>query len=814
MKNRHILLAGIVFTLSMLVAEGQKIIPNTTVTGLSYAGKNVKRIYVPPPDEFMKKGTQGGGNITVYYTGFTVNAQAAFEYAVSILESLLPAGTDMTVIAKWESLTNKNILGNSTITGFAAGWSINALDPLAYYPMGLAEKIAGGDLNSDLQGDLMMTINSSVNWYLGTDGLTPTTKYDLVTVVLHEMLHGIGFFDSMDASNEAGTYGLGALPIVFDKFVENQSGQNLVDTIVFKNNSNALYLQYTGGELYFSGPLALNYNSGIRPRLYAPSAWDNGSSISHLDEETNKDNPLMTPFIDLGEAIHNPGKLTMSILGDIGWVNTRIIHEPSGDTEKALTEIPLSIEIKSDTSYNRGKVGVVYSFDNFITSSTLYMTSPNSDNFFRTVINIPHYNTDLQYYFFVEDKFLRRFAAPSFHEAFRYAAYIGTDTVDPLLFHDPVKYCLQASENINFTALAFDNIGVDSLYLEYRINNGPAHYKGFIAGNDDEFSTFLKIKEINVNGGDSVYYRIFAVDSAQTANVSVLPENDYYSLSVERIESVVESYSTDFLSASADFFNVGFSITQSSGFNRLGLHTKHPYESPEVDNGSIEYTAMLRHPVKFDVSGLLISFSEVVLVEPGEAGSLFGSQDFYDYVVVEASSDFGNQWIPLAGGYDSRYFSKWEESYNLHISNNNSVSQGDESMLQKHTIYYRPSDKIAAGDTVLVRFRLYSDPYAFGWGWVIQDLSINALINSSEINDTESLVAFPNPGNGLIQLKGIEPGGVYRYSILNSTGTVLVNNILSDHSNAIDISSYPSGLYFIIINLEGRIRTVRYILLR
>ncbi len=812
--RKRIILAGIAFTLSLLVTHGQEIIRNTEVTGLSYAGKNVKRIYIPPPGDFLKKGAKGGGNITVFYTGFAPAAQAAFEYAVSILESLLPAGTDMTVLAKWESLTNKNILGNSTITGFAAGWSINALDPLAYYPIGLAEKIAGGDLNTDPQGDITMTINSTINWYLGTDGQTPSTKYDLVTVVLHEMIHGLGFFDSMNVSGQSGTYGLGVLPIVYDKFVENESGQNLVDTTVFKNNTLALYLEYIGGNLYFSGPLTLNYNAGIRPRIYSPSAWDNGSSISHLDEDANKDNPLMTPFIDLGEAIHNPGKLTMSILGDLGWVNTRIIHKPSGDTEEHLTQVPLAIEIKSDTAYNRSKVGVVYSFDNFKTSSTIYMTSPGSDNFFRTVVNIPSYNTDLQYYFFVEDKFLRRFEAPSFHDAFRYTAYIGTDTVDPVMYHTPVKYCLQTSENLSFTALAFDNIGVDSLYLEYRINDGPSHYKGFIPGKDEEFNALLKLNEINATGGDSVYYRIFAIDSAKIANTSVLPEKNYYSLSIERIESVVGSYSTDFLNASGDFFNVGFSITQSSGFNRPGLNTEHPYESPEVDNGSIDYTAMLRHPVKLDESGLLISFSEVVLVEPGETGSVFGSQDFYDYVIVEASRDFGNNWIPLADGYDSRYLSSWEQRYNLHISNNNSTSAGDESMLQKHTIYFKSSDKIAVNDTLLIRFRLYSDPYANGWGWVILDLSINALINSADKTDNEAISLYPNPGNGFIQINGIDVARPFRYSVMNSTGTALINSRLSVNSNMIDISSYPSGLYFIVINLDGKILTKRYVLMR
>ena len=77
------------------------------------------------------------------------------------------------------------------------------------------------------------------------------------------------------------------------------------------------------------------------------------------------------------------------------------------------------------------------------------------------------------------------------------------------------------------------------------------------------------------------------------------------------------------------------------GFTKYGLNSKHPYESPEDNDKTIEYTSMLRHPLKFNESGLIISFNEIVLVEPGEDGSLFGSDDFYDYVIVEGSKNFG-----------------------------------------------------------------------------------------------------------------------------------------------------------------------------
>ncbi len=95
------------------------------------------------------------------------------EHAASILETMLPADTKLTIIARWEKISNTGVLGNSRITGYAAGWAIDALNPMAYYPVALAEKIAEESLNDDLEGDIELTINSSVNWYLGTDGNTP-----------------------------------------------------------------------------------------------------------------------------------------------------------------------------------------------------------------------------------------------------------------------------------------------------------------------------------------------------------------------------------------------------------------------------------------------------------------------------------------------------------------------------------------------------------------------------------------------------------------------------------------------------------------
>jgi hypothetical protein len=802
------ILTFLVCIFSILPLEGQKFIKNKEITGVCYAGNNVKKVYIPPR-RVDAKGDRGG-NITVYYTGFSSSAKAAFEYAASIMELYLPAGTNLTIKASYEHL-GTGVLGNSVITGYAAGWSIDALDPLAYYPVSLAEKIGGSKLNTDAEGDMEMKVSNSVNWYYGTDGHTPSTQYDLVTVILHEMCHGLGFFDSM-TKDQTVAYHLEPVPLIYDKFLENLSGQKIADTLIFPNYSAGLLQQLTGGQVYFKGPVLSATNSG-RVKLYAPDVWDSGSSISHLDESITEGNSLMTPYIDKGEAIHDPGKITMAILADLGWMNTKIIHTPLKDTEEHLSSIPVSIEIHSDTTYNRNNVAMVYSFDNFHTSRTLYLISPNNNNVFNASVSIPLYNTDFQYYFSVEDCMLRQFKSPSYNDEIRYSTYIGADTVHPVIAHDQIKYCLQTDDTIKFDVNASDNIGIDTVYLEYKVNGGLSQYIGLSAGLNDVYKYHLPFQIAHITGGDEISYRIFAADKANVTNVTILPHDGFYSFKVEKIKETIENYTTDFSVNNDDFFNLGFDILRPSGFSEYGLHTPHPYKSPEVDNDSIVYISLFRHPLRFDDSGLLISYKEIVLVEPGEAGSVFGSSNFYDYVIPEASKDFGKTWFRLADGYDSRYYKPWETAYNNEIVDNNSLATGVESMLKEHVIYCKPSAKMVPGDILLIRFRLFSDPFANGWGWVIQDLKLNALINSIDDRSPEPFSIFPNPGNGHIKFKGIS-GAELSYSVYNTSGICIIKDKLSDDTGNIDISDAPPGLYLIVFNSGNRLFNIRYSLVK
>jgi hypothetical protein len=522
----------------------------------------------------------------------------------------------------------------------------------------------------------------------------------------------------------------------------------------------------------------------------------------------------MTPFISRGEAIHNPGNLAMAMLGDMGWINTRIVHESPRDTEDNITSLEINTEIRSDTTYKRDEVILVWSYDNFSTSSIVAMEAVDSGNDYTATIPVSSYETRVDYFISVKDFFLRNYISPS-DTAYPYSVFIGTDTVKPVILHTPEAYYLSVTDSIKFVAEAADNIEIDTVIIEYKINEGTSFFTGLSEAGEYNYMGGIDISSLSFSKGDSLKYRITAVDEAAAPNMRILPSSGYFSVPFEVINPVAESYTTDFSGAADDFINNGFEVTVPSGFSDFGLHTLHPYESPEESGDSIGYTALLRTPVRFDGNGMIISMDEVVLVEPGESGSLFGSIYFYDYVIVEGSPDYGKTWIKLADGYDSRHMDAWVKLYNSSIVDMNSTAEGDETMLVKHSIFPKVSDSFSDGDIMMVRFRLFSDPYANGWGWGIQNLHIGPLINS--VTDTRYTmpVIYPNPGDGRFSIRFGEVKTSVRYDIINSTGKYLRSGFADGRDEiSVDISQFPSGLYMVVIYDGESVRTVRYNLIK
>jgi hypothetical protein len=79
----------------------------------------------------------------------------------------------------------------------------------------------------------------------------------------------------------------------------------------------------TSGEVYWLGDAGSAANDGFLPQIYAPTTWEQGSSLSHEDEAAHP-NALMSPYYS--GVNHVPDVMTLGMLGDIGW---SIIPEPS-----------------------------------------------------------------------------------------------------------------------------------------------------------------------------------------------------------------------------------------------------------------------------------------------------------------------------------------------------------------------------------------------------------------------------------------------------------------------------------------------------
>ncbi len=758
--------------------------------------------------------TAKSAEIIVTYNGFTSDARKAFQQAVDIWETLIESPVPIYMEANWEDL-GETTLGSCFSNGYYLGLFVGAKFPFAYYPIAVYEKMAKTDVNPPGEPDLIANFSSTASWYYGSDGQTPAGKHDLVSVVMHEIAHGIGFIGSMGLLNSnTGAYGFeNGFVIAYDEYIEDLEGDALVDTSKYDNPSNMLYQAMTSGSLYYNSPVALYNNADTKPKLWAPNEFDPGSSIYHLDEfkySSGNINSMMTPSISQAEAIHDPGPITLGMMADWGWIHTWIEFEPFDDRESLDNPFTLPIEITSDTVYYADTSFLVYSYDEFETTDTIWLSSTGSENNFEATIPVDIADRTVSYFVSTTDYFGREFTDPPMAPDLFYQFYVGPDTVKPVIEHFPVEFILFNSDSLKIKAAVTDNLFIDSVYVEYFVNETSQTPLTMQHDSVDDYSTFMTFAEGTLNPGDSIRYRIVAVDSSENANVAFKPLEDYYVIRVEDIRQPQAEYQNDFNSQSDDFLFTGFSITTPENFNSGGLHTVHPYESPDQDNQNIEYVAQLKIPIILKNDDAFMSFDDIALIEPGEPGTKWGDEEFWDYVVLEGSKDEGKTWKNIDTGYDCRKYPDWETRYTSAVEENNSTAVGTPDLYKPNLINLLGNTYFSGGDTILLRFRLFSDPYAHGWGWAIDNLKIQGTVSTVEDERfaQTDIKVYPNPVRDQlsIEINNLPPQtGEYIISIHDVLGreirTIQGNTGQSIVREVVDISAVPNGL--ILINFRS-----------
>ncbi len=251
--------------------------------------------------------------------GWPAQAKAAFTAGANLWGKLLNSSVPIKISACWANMGTGGILGHGGTFEFRQNFA-NAPRANTFYPVATANALARADLNGGDE-EIVIAYNAQfTEWYFGTDGNCPGSKVDFMQVIMHEMCHGLGFLGSLRSSG--GTtlkwgYEDEAIPAIYDRYAENGAGTAL---LTYPSFSAALYAQATSGNVYFDGPNAKAANGGARPKLYAPNPWKPGSSYAHLDEIYNgTPHAMMTYAADYGEAIHNPGSITLGLLKDCGW---------------------------------------------------------------------------------------------------------------------------------------------------------------------------------------------------------------------------------------------------------------------------------------------------------------------------------------------------------------------------------------------------------------------------------------------------------------------------------------------------------------
>lgn len=336
--------------------------------------------YVPRPERMNSQYRTNAGAadpvFEVEYVWFSEEAKEAFQYAVDIWESILKTDVKIRVKATWENLGD-GVLGAAQSTVFYRDFA-NAPMPNTWYPVALAEKLAGQGLNASSEYDIEASFNSQFNnWYLGLDG-QGSGQYDLVSVVLHELGHGLGFIsgEEYNEDDDTGRWDLSGtnFPMVYTSFLENSGKTNILD---LPNNTTQVGAFLTSNNVFVSSDL-VNKSNGGPARIYAPNPYDLGSSISHWDENTfsNTENALMTPAVAPSEVLHSPGPLTLAFFAEMGWFRTDIRHDPLLVASNS-TPLHFQVEVESDTSLVDAEFTLNYFYQNGDTTSVILTKGDN-----------------------------------------------------------------------------------------------------------------------------------------------------------------------------------------------------------------------------------------------------------------------------------------------------------------------------------------------------------------------------------------------------------------------------------------------------
>lgn len=237
------------------------------------------------------------------------DVRAAVEFAMSIwaprLDSVVPINVDV----EW---------GAGLLAGVAASTEPIGYEQVAdgsFQPVALANAIAGRDLEPN-NDDIRLQLGDGIRWYTAVDGRTPANATDMVSMVLHELTHGLGFADSIRPGAGGLVWGRDGAPVGLDR----QLVSPVAGVLLATTSPAALLAAATKEGVVWQG--SARDSHGNAPVMYAPKTFEPGSSLCHFDDAAyppGDPDALMTSLLRRGEVIRHIGPAALGVLHDLGW---------------------------------------------------------------------------------------------------------------------------------------------------------------------------------------------------------------------------------------------------------------------------------------------------------------------------------------------------------------------------------------------------------------------------------------------------------------------------------------------------------------
>lgn len=268
--------------------------------------------------------TPVGGN-----PGTTVGAQRLFatQHAVQVWATRLASTVDITVRARFDPLPCNATSGSLGRAGALTAHQnfTNAPRPNTLYPAALANAIAGTDLNGatpEIQALFNINIDNNnaclngVDYYYGIDG-NSGNDVDLVTVVVHELTHGLGMFTTVDLTTGAKLMGLD------DAYMVHLEDHSTGAAWPAMSNAQRLASARDTNDLHWTGANVVAGSTGLTSgrhpsghvEMHAPTSIQTGSSVSHFATRLTP-NELLEPVSTGNNS--DPG-LAVPLMQDLGW---------------------------------------------------------------------------------------------------------------------------------------------------------------------------------------------------------------------------------------------------------------------------------------------------------------------------------------------------------------------------------------------------------------------------------------------------------------------------------------------------------------